>query len=81
MGHDLDPARVHRGETRGLAVAHDSGLTYASSMARFGRRQSADEAQSWTRIPAEIRDVKYGLVHTTSTGVDAMYDSHTANKN
>jgi len=50
-------------------------------MVRLGRRQSSSESpESWTLTPAEIRDVKYGLVHTTSTGVDAMYDRHSASK-
>jgi len=48
---------------------------------RPGRRQaSSDPSEGWTATPAEIRDIKYGLVHTTSTGVDAMYDRHSATK-
>lgn len=50
-------------------------------MVRLGRQQASSEpSEGWTATPAEIRDVKYGLVHTTSTGVDAMYDRHSASK-
>ena len=50
-------------------------------MVRFGKNQpSADQLQGWTEVTAEIRDVKYGLVHTTSSGVDSMYDRHEASK-
>jgi hypothetical protein len=50
-------------------------------MVRLGKKEaSAESDTSWTSTPAEILDVKYGLVHTTSTGVDAMYDRHSASK-
>jgi hypothetical protein len=50
-------------------------------MARLGRKQSSGEPDpGWVLTPAEILDVKYGLVHTTSTGVDAAYDRHSASK-
>lgn len=51
-------------------------------MVRLGKKKDASAAagQGWTPTPAEILDVKYGLVHTTSTGVDAMYDRHSASK-
>jgi hypothetical protein len=50
-------------------------------MVRIGKKQSSGEPDSaWVLTPAEILDFKYGLVHTTSTGVDAMYDRHSASK-
>ncbi len=50
-------------------------------MVPFGKsKPSADQLRGWTAVTAEIRDVKYGLVHTTSSGVDSMYDRHEASK-
>jgi hypothetical protein len=50
-------------------------------MARIGRKPSSGAPNpGWVPTPAEILDIKYGLVHTTSTGVDAMYDRHSASK-
>jgi hypothetical protein len=49
-------------------------------MVRFGKRSAWYYTAGGTSTPAEIRDVKYGLVHTTSTGADATYDRHEASK-
>src|SRR5580704_10638122 len=50
-------------------------------MVRIGKKQSsAEPGAGWVLTPAEILDFKYGLVHTTSTGVDATYDRHSASK-
>jgi hypothetical protein len=50
-------------------------------MVRLGKKQSSKlPSAQWTATPAEILDVKYGMVHTTSTGVDAMYDKHSATR-
>jgi hypothetical protein len=48
-------------------------------MARFGTKQPS-AGEHWTEVTAEIRDVKYGLVHTTTTGIDGTYERHEASK-
>jgi hypothetical protein len=46
---------------------------------RFGRKQpSAESDDGWALTPAEILEVSHGLMHTTSTGIDAVYDQHSA---
>ena len=47
-------------------------------MVKFGKRSTP--TAGWSEVPAEIRDVKYGLVHTTDSGVGGMYESHSSTK-
>ncbi len=47
-------------------------------MVKFGKRSTP--TAGWSAVPAEIRDVKYGLVHTTDSGVGGMYESHSSTK-
>jgi len=51
--------------------------TERAAVVKFGKRSPTGE---WTAVPAEIRDVKYGLVHTTDSGVGGMYESHSSTK-
>jgi hypothetical protein len=52
--------------------------TERAAVVKFGKRSTP--TGEWTAVPAEIRDVKYGLVHTTDSGVGGMYESHSSTK-
>jgi hypothetical protein len=47
-------------------------------MARFGKGSTSRDG--WVSTPAEIRDVKYGLVHETDSGYGQAYSKRSASK-
>ena len=49
-------------------------------MVRFGKKAASTPGDDWISTPAEILDIKYGLVHNTNTGVGGGYERSSANK-
>lgn len=49
-------------------------------MVRFGKRSASTPGDDWILTPAEILEIKYGLVHNTNTGVGGGYERSSANK-
>jgi hypothetical protein len=47
-------------------------------MVKFGKRSTSTEG--WVATPAEIRDVKFGLVHETDSGYGEAYSRLSASK-